>query len=88
MEFNKKRDFNLYKPRIFNRKNTIFMNQIVFSQVIGVLIYKRNYSKEDAIDIVRDFIRKNNISVIRERDINIEEHKINSKWNYTLSKIY
>lgn len=59
-------DFNLAKPRIFNRRNSLFVNYKVFSEVIGVLVYKYKLPEEEAVRKAFSFMRHNNIQLLKK----------------------
>lgn len=67
------KEYNLKRPEFFIRKGICFVYQLVVNQTIGVLIYKRNYSKEKAISETFEFLQDKNIFIIKEEDINIEK---------------
>lgn len=64
--------FLMYKPRIYNSKNTLHINYIVFSELMGYFIHNLKYSQEHAKNKIFSFLRENNIKLIKksETDLN------------------
>lgn len=66
-----KETYSSYKPRIFKRINSVWINHIVYSEVIGVLI-NHGHSEEEARDKLKDFLRVNNIRVLAKKRLDWE----------------
>jgi predicted nucleic-acid-binding protein len=69
------KEYNLKKPEFFIKKGICFVYQSVINETIGVLIHKRNYSKQDAINKSIEYIRNNNITLVKEQDIDLTKRK-------------
>lgn len=55
----------LSKPRIFIKKGMCFVYQLVVNETINILI-KRGYAGEEAISKTLDYLKENNITIIKE----------------------
>ena len=49
-------EYNLKRPEFFIKKGICYIYQLVVNQAIGVLIYKRKYPKEKAIQETLNFL--------------------------------
>lgn len=67
------REYNLKKPIIFIQNDLCYAYQLVLNQSIGVLINKRGYSEKDAKNKILNYVRKHNISIIKEKNINLQK---------------
>ncbi len=65
--------FSIYKPQLFKRKNAVWINHIVFGEVIGVLINEYGYTKEKAFEKLRRFINDNNIRALAKNRIDFNK---------------
>ncbi len=65
-------EFQGLKPYIFKRSNILYINYIVFKEVLGFLIKNRGFNKSQAVQKIFKFLRKNNISFIKKSQINQE----------------
>ena len=63
----------LNKPKMYIKSGICFAYQTVINQTIGILVNKRGYTKEEAISKILNYLRENNIKVIRKSDINKEK---------------
>src|SRR4030042_3953286 len=66
----------LNKPKMFVKAGVCFACQLVVNQTIGVLINKRNYTREEAISQTLNYLKENNIKIIREEDIEKEKKEL------------
>jgi len=64
------KEYNLTKPRFFIKKGICYAYQLAVNQVIGVLM-ERGYKREDAIRETINFLKENNITIIKEKEIDI-----------------
>jgi len=69
------KEYNLERPAFFIRKGICHAHQLVTNQIIGVLIYERNYSKKEAIQKTLRYLKENNITIVKEKDINKERRE-------------
>ncbi len=60
-------EFSLFRPKVFNRKNAVYINYKVFSETLGVLIHKYKYELKDAVNKIFEFLRKNNIRLLKKK---------------------
>lgn len=65
----KEKDFDIFKPKIFNRNNVIFICQKVFAQALAVLTYKKQYSFDESKSKIFSFIKNYNINIIKNKEI-------------------
>jgi len=61
-------EFSMFKPKIFNRKNLLFINYVVFSELVGHFIYNRNYAKDQAVKRTFSYLRKNKIMLLKKKE--------------------
>ena len=66
-------EYNLKRPEFFIKKGICYIYQLVVNQAIGVLIYKRKYPKEKAIQETLKFLDENNILLLREEKIDTDK---------------
>ena len=64
--------FSMFRPRIYNRKNALCINYVVFNEVFGYLIYKLKYTPGQAKDKIFSYLRSHNIYLLKksETDLN------------------
>jgi len=66
-------EFSLFRPKLFNRKNTLFINYKVFNELVGLLIKKYEYSQENAVNKIFSFLRANHITLLKKSQTNLQE---------------
>lgn len=66
-------EFSQFRPRIFNKKNILHINHVVFSELLGHLIYKRKMQRKEAINKIFSYLRRNHITLIKKKEINLNE---------------
>ncbi len=64
--------FSMFKPKIFSRNNFLYINYVVFSELIGYFIHQ-GYSKEKALQKIFSYLRKNNINILNKKTTNIQK---------------
>ena len=63
--------FSMFKPKIFNRNNAIFINYRVFSELMGHLINNRNFSNEESVNKIFSYLRENRILLLKKSNTDI-----------------
>jgi hypothetical protein len=66
-------EFSMFKPRIFNSKNILYINYKVFSEIFGHLIHNKNLSKEMALNKIFSFLKSNRIVLLKKSGTSINE---------------
>jgi hypothetical protein len=61
-------EFTLFRPRIFNRKNVLYINYRIFAETLGVLRYKYNFTNEDAVKKIFAFLRMSHIKLLKKSE--------------------
>jgi|SRR3989344_1669385 len=67
------KQFSLFKPKIYNRRNLLFINYRVFSELLGHFIYNKKLKKDQAVNKIFDYIRKNNIYLLKKKDTDMKK---------------
>lgn len=65
-------DFTMFRPKVFNRNNSLFINYKVFSEAMNVLSYKYKYDLNKARDKIFDFLRSNRIRLLKKKETDIK----------------
>ena len=66
-------EFSMFKPKIFNSKNILYINYRVFSEIFGHLIHHKNNSKEIALNKIFSFLKSNRIALLKKSSTNVNE---------------
>jgi len=66
-------EFSMFKPKIFNKTNILYINYKVFSEIIGHLIHNKNLSKEIALNKIFSYLKNNNIALLKKSNTDISE---------------
>lgn len=66
-------EFSMFKPKIFNDKNTLFINYKVFSELVGHFMYNENMKKDAAINKIYTYLRDNYIELLKRKDTDISK---------------
>ncbi|MBD3252895.1 PIN domain-containing protein [Candidatus Pacearchaeota archaeon] len=67
------KQFSMFKPKIFSRKNLLFINYKVFSELLGHFMYNRKLSKENSLKKIFAYLRKNKITLLKKKDTDINK---------------
>jgi len=70
---NNNEEFTLFKPKIFNRKNSLYINYKVFSETLGILIHKYKYEQYNALRKIFEFLRINNICLLKKKETDLNQ---------------
>ena len=67
------KEFSLFKPKIFSRKNLLFISYVVFSELVGYLIHEKRLDRNKAVSKIFSYLRRKNIILLREKDTDKEK---------------
>ena len=65
------KEFSLFKPKIFSKKNILYINYKVFSELIGYFVYNKKLSQNEAVNKIFSYLRKNNINLLKKKDTDL-----------------
>ncbi len=70
-----KYQYSNYQPALFRKKNTVFINQLVFNEAKYVLAREKNIDKKEAVDNILNYIHKHNINLIKPKHVSDRKMK-------------
>ncbi len=65
--------FSNYQPNIAKRKNTLFINYIVYAELLYFLTIQKKLKIKKAQNKISSFLKKNNIRLLRQEDFSEKE---------------
>jgi hydroxymethylpyrimidine pyrophosphatase-like HAD family hydrolase len=67
------KEFSMFKPKVFNNKNILYINYKVFSELVGHFIYNNKISQNVAVSKIFSYLRNNNINLLKKKQTDLTQ---------------